>query len=75
MTLYAVTADGHNQPYGSEIYLIGVFDDKRKATETVSKCKYQTKITEVEMNKKYRMKHDKFWDEWSNEKYLGGYSE
>ena len=75
MTLYVVTADGHNQIYGSYIYLIGVFDDRRKATKTVSECKYPTKITEVELNEKYRMKHDKLWDNWSNEKYLGGYSE
>ena len=75
MTLYVVAANGHNSPYGSEIYLVGVFDDRKKATKIANRLKCPTEITEVELNKKYSMTYSKLWDEWINGNYLGGYSE
>ena len=75
MTLYVLTANGYTASYGSEIYLIGVFDDKKKAEEIASKQKVYTVLTEVNLNALYDLKYDRRHGEYSNKNYLGGYVE
>lgn len=72
MKLYVVTEDGYKRAYGSEIYLIGVFDKRPKIDDP------NVKITEVKLNKEYPLHPSKYF--WSNnnlenDKYLGGYYE
>jgi hypothetical protein len=47
MTVYVVTRDVSNDPYGIDIRLIGVFTDKAEAEEVGGR------ITELELNKNY----------------------
>lgn len=72
--IYVVTADGHTEGWGSELYLVGVFDTKKEAEECAEKEKCFARVVHASLNKIYTMRKDKTWNEWSNQKYLGGYS-
>ena len=80
--VYVVTADGYNEGYGSELYLIGVFDSEEEAI--IAKCNLpfdvRGRMTSITLNKTNDLKkyeHDPFDREHSyhNELYLGGYIE
>lgn len=74
MNLYVVTADGWGEGYGAEIYLVGVFSDKKKAEEV--RKEEGGKMTEVALDEIYPLKEsDMFVDVYGNDKYLGGYVE
>ncbi len=68
---YVLTKDGYTAGWGSEIYLLGVFDDKETA-ERMAK-KHNCKVTEIEANKFFPLVK-KFGD-YENDYYLGGYTE
>ena len=67
--LYVVTKDGWMDRYGSQIYLIGVFDNLADAQKAGGK------ITEIEPNKEFPLKKNSWGDCEQNEYYLGGYYE
>ncbi len=75
--VYVVTADGTSEnDYGSEIYLIGVFKDRRSVDAI--KFKYsdlQLTVTKVEIGKEYpMMANNTGWGGgFENDNYLGGY--
>lgn len=76
--LYAVTADGYDDGYGSEIYLLGVFKDEESAKALEEKYSHlEVTITEVELGKEYPLAvNDKGWGHtYENDNYLGGYVE
>lgn len=72
--IYVVTANGYKQPFGSEIYLVGVFDNREDANRCVTQTALGAIITEVELNKPYPLKEDA-WGDYGNELFLGGYCE
>ena len=61
--MYLVTIDGYDEPYGSEIFAIGIFDNYTKAINIAQRVKGQ--VTELIVNKEYPR----------NDNYLGGYYE
>ncbi len=73
--LYVKTADGYMQGYGSEIYLVGVYDSRDKAEQDGQ----FGSITEITLNKTYPLtKHvdDVLgYESYENENFLGGYTE
>lgn len=71
-TVYVVTQDGYLNSYGSEIYLVGVFTDKKKAEKAASA--ERAMITEIPLNKKFPLKKST-WGGVGNDYYLGGYFE
>lgn len=75
--VYGVIANGYHNGYGAELYLVGIFSNKKQADEVKEKyaddC-FTTEV-EVELNKEYPMI---FIDEYyghSNDNYIGGYIE
>ena len=59
MKLYVVTADGWARGYGSELYLIGVFDTEEQAIEALNKAREAgayCKIKEINLNEEHSMK-------------------
>ena len=70
--VYVVTQDGYMNGYGSEIYLVGVFTDKKKAEKAASA--ERAMITEILLNKKFSLKKST-WGGVGNDYYLGGYFE
>lgn len=78
--VFVVTADGYFDSYGSEVYLIGVFDNYEDAKTTADNCGGVlgcTIITEIEFNQAFPLKSKKipFDGEKSNDYFLGGYCE
>lgn len=77
--VYVVTSDGYFEPYGTEKYLLGVFDNKEDAI----KCKESSrdtfaKIFEVELNKSYPLIYAPEYEgqeRYENDFYIGGYVE
>lgn len=70
--VYVVTQDGYLQGYGSEIYLVGVFTEKKKAEKAASaELAY---ITEIQLDKAFPLVKSK-WGGVGNDYYLGGYFE
>ena len=64
MKLYVVYYDGYLESWGSEIYILGIYDSKEKAEQAIERncdC-YLYGIKEMELNK-------------DGEEYLGGYFE
>lgn len=78
--LYVVTCDGVQDGYGSYIYLVGVFDNRkdaenaRDAAAKVSNDEFAS-ITEVDLNKEYPLVMNSDFSEATNENLLGGYME
>jgi len=70
--VYVVTQDGYLHNYGSEIYLVGVFTDKKEA----EKAAYAgiVNITEIQLDKAFPLVKSK-WGGVGNDYYLGGYIE
>ena len=65
MKVFIVTADTHNDYYGSEISLFGVFTTKQKAEQRkadLSKLGYHADVIETQLDKICKI-------------YLGGYIE
>lgn len=80
MKLYVVTADGWRLGYGSELYLIGVFDNEDRAIEALDKAREvgaYCEIKQVTLNEEHPMKKGEgLWkNSLSNDIYLGGYCE
>ena len=80
MKLYVVTADGWTLGYGSELYLVGVFDTEEQAVEALDKARKAgayCKIKEINLNEEHPMKKgERKWElDLSNDIYLGGYCE
>lgn len=76
MNLYVVTADGWTSGWGTEIYLVGVYDSKEKALKVIEENEsLYCKMSVVELNKTYKMKKDDSWGNYTNKLYLGGYYE
>ncbi len=73
MILYVVTEDGYRHSWGSEIYLVGVYDD-RETAESVAKNLEYGRITEITLNNTHMLRYDDF-DDMRNNLYLGGYAE
>lgn len=70
MKVYVVTADTWDMGYGSEIYLIGVFQDKDKAEQAANENDGIIGIvTEMTLDEPHPIVNGK------NDKYLGGYIE
>ena len=75
--LYVVTEDGYRHPWGSKIYLVGVYDDKETAESVVKNIEKNLgygRITEIALNSTHMLKYDDFGD-MRNDLYLGGYAE
>lgn len=72
--VYVLTADGWTQGWGSEIYLMGVFFDKKTAEREAEKQDTHVSITDIEANKIFPLKTNNF-QEKTNAYYLGGYIE
>ena len=63
MKLYVVYYDGYLEPWGSEIYILGIYDSKEKAEQAIERdCGYYYDVKEIELNKDVN-------------EYLGGYIE
>lgn len=74
MIVYVVTADGWNEGYGAEIYLVGVFSTMEKA-EQVAKDNSGI-VTEIMLDEEHKMaESDTLFYRAGNDKYLGGYVE
>ena len=64
MKLYVVYYDGYLESWGSEIYILGIYDSEEKAEQAIERdcgC-YLYEIKEIELNK-------------DGQEYLGGYFE
>ena len=79
MKLYVVTADGWTSGWGCSYYLIGVYDNKEEAEKVANKTEKLggiTQITEIILNKTYKLKKcNDSWGELVNNNYIGGYIE
>ena len=76
MNLYVVTADGWTSGWGTEIYLVGVYDSEEQALKVIEENEsLYCKMSVVELNKTYKMKKDDSWGNYTNKLYLGGYYE
>ena len=75
MYVYVVTADGWREGYGSQIYLVGVYTDPKKAEETAKNITVPTIITKAVLDKAYPLTETGFMSESCNSNYLGGYYE
>lgn len=76
--LYVVTADGYDDGYGSELYLLGVFKDEESAKALEEKYSHlEVTITAVELGKVYPLSpNERGWGlTYENDHYLGGYVE
>ena len=77
MKVYLVTFDGYCDSYGSEIYCGGIFETLEKAEDYVeAKCvpnKLYFTISEIYLNEWLEL--TKSENEYSTNKYLGGYIE
>ena len=75
MILYVVTEDGYRHSWGSEIYLVGVYDDRETAESVVKNLKYG-RITEITLNSTHMLRYEDFgFGDMGNDLYLGGYAE
>ena len=80
MNVYVVTANGWREGYGANIYLMGVFTSRKKAQEVTHNLPYSMQIDEVPIDKLFPLKRDydnysEYYDNYSNQYYLGGYVE
>ena len=74
--VYVVTADGYNQAYGSEIYLIGVYSSRVDAESVQNQYnKNVAKVTAVILDQDYPLVFEDMNGTYTNENYLGGYFE
>lgn len=74
--VYVVTADGYNQLYGSEIYLIGAYSSRVDAESVQSRYnKNGAKVTAVILDQEYPLIFKNKIGIYANENYLGGYIE
>lgn len=76
--LYVVTADGYDDGYGSELYLLGVFKDEESAKALEEKYSHlEVTITAVELGKEYPLSpNERGWGlTYENDNYIGGYVE
>ena len=70
---YVLTQDGYTAGWGSELYLLGVFDDKETA-ERIAK-EHKCTVTEIEANRFFPLSETPFPEQKANDYYLGGYTE
>ncbi len=70
--VYVVTQDGFLDGYGTEIYLVGVFTEKKKAEKAASA--ERTSITEIQLDKAFPLE-ESICGGLENDFYLGGYNE
>ena len=76
MKLYVVTADGWKMGYGSELYLIGVFNSEEKAVDAYKRSEElgaYCRITVIGLNEEHPM--NSVFNSLGNDLYLGGYCE
>ena len=76
--VYIVITDGWKQGYGASLYCVGIFMNKKEADEI--KKKYNdigcySIVEHLKLNKHYPMYKAGDFDEYCNEKYIGGYIE
>jgi len=78
MKLYVLTVDGYTEGYGSNIFLVGVFDSMEKAEEAQksldNEIRERASIDEVLLNENIPLTKDE-WGSFHNIHYLGGYCE
>lgn len=70
---YILTKDGYTAGWGSEIYLLGAFDDKETAEKIAEECKGT--VTEIEANRFFPLSRTSYYECMSNDYYLGRYVE
>ena len=70
---YVLTGDGYTAGWGSEIYLLGVFDDKETAERMAKEC--ECTVTEIEANRFFPLSETPYPGSKANNYYLGGYTE
>ena len=81
MKLYVLVADGWTHDYGSENYLVGVYDNKSDAETVEQQIKdldrdIGTDIIEIDLNTTHPLtKDDSFMSDYINDLYIGGYVE
>lgn len=80
MKLYVVTADGWLTGYGTNIYLVGAFDNLEAAEKAQSHAKEKgayCKIHEINLNEEHPLRKNNPFNEVEvgNDFYLGGYCE
>ena len=76
--VFVVTANGYFLNCGSEIYLIGVFDNYEDARTASLHCGADASITIIELNQAFPLKRaDEASRDYekSNDYFLGGYCE
>jgi hypothetical protein len=84
--MYLVTFDGqYNSDYGSEIYVLGIYDDKIKTSRAINEVmlKYPNDlglnaftITKLDLNHSLNVvKESGYMHSFESDEYLGGYSE
>ena len=78
MKLYVLTVDGYTERYGSQVFLVGVFDSMEKAKEAQDslddEIRQYASIDEVLLNENVPLTKDE-WGNFINIHYLGGYCE
>ena len=78
MKLYVLTVDGYTEGYGSQVFLVGVFDSLEKAEEAQNSLDDEicqaASIDEVLLNENVPLTKDE-WGDFHNIHYLGGYCE
>ena len=87
MKLYVLVADGYTGDYGSENYLVGVYDNREDAELNLAKVEklhgdypVEASILEVELNTTYPLtKEESMYPTldlgFGNDLYIGGYVE
>ena len=78
MKLYVLTVDGYTESYGSNLFLVGVFDSLKKAKEAQDslddEIRQYASIDEVLLNENVPLTKDE-WGNFHNIHCLGGYCE
>ncbi|MBP5597963.1 MAG: hypothetical protein J6Y02_21525 [Pseudobutyrivibrio sp.] len=77
--IYVVIEEGYHSGYGSNPYLIGVFDNKEDAEKIENNAidpeNYPRSIIEIDKNTEFPLNPTRFEDEYENDYPLGGYVE
>lgn len=77
--VYVVIEEGYHLGYGSNLYLIGVFDNKEDAEKIKNNAidpeNYPRRIIEINKNTEFPLSRGYFEDEYENDYPLGGYVE
>lgn len=77
--VYVVIEEGYHSSYGSNPYLIGVFDNREDAEKIINNVidpeYYPRSIIEIDKNTEFPLSQGHFSDEYENNYPLGGYVE